>query len=135
MSRIDLMVLLDLIGAPSPTFMNYLDPNTGDCDEFGSELSRIEDKLIKDSGEQKFFSEECEEVDTIVDDHTPLMELGLRRTLHVISDPFPDTWHTMEDDMEHLDTAAIRRVNRVVRLFVAEYLNLSFDTENISYHS
>ena len=126
MSRIDLMILLDLIGAPSPTFRSYLDPITGQCDEFGAELSRIEDRLIRE--EQKFFSEECEELDTIVDDHSPLMELGLRRTLHIISDPFPDTWHTMEDDMEHLDMAAITRVSRVIRLFVAEYLNLNFDS-------
>ena len=128
MSRIDLMILLDLIGAPSPTFRSYLDASTGECDEFGAELSRLEDRLIRDQGEQKFFSEECEELDTIVDDHSPLMELGLRRTLHVISDPFPATWHTMEDNMEHLDPAAIARVNRVVRLFVAEYLNLNVDS-------
>ena len=132
MSRIDLMVLLDLVGAPFPTFMTYLDPITGECDEYGSELSRIEDKLIENTGQQKLFSEECEKLDSIVDDHTPLMELGLRRTLHVISDPFPDTWHTMEDDMEHLDISAIQRVNRVIRIFVAEYFNLSFDAENMT---
>ena len=75
------MILLDLIGAPSPTFRSYLDPSTGECDEFGAELSRLEDRLIRDKGEQKFFSEECEELDTIVDDHSPLMELDTARHL------------------------------------------------------
>ena len=133
MSRIDLLVLLDLIGASSPTFRTYLNPKTGDCDEFGSELSQIEDKLLRISGArgEKFFTGECEEEDAIVDDHTPLMERGLKRALHVISDPFPDTWHTLEDDLDYLDREAIERVNKVVRVFVAEYLQLGEPTKKL----
>ena len=29
MPRLDLMLLLDLIGAPDPTFRNVIDPSTG----------------------------------------------------------------------------------------------------------
>ena len=127
MKRIDMMILLDLIGAPSPTFLTYIDPATGVCDDYGQELSRIEDRLLEEinlAPEEKYFTEDCLYEDDIVDDHTPFLEHGLRRVLHVISDPFPVTWHTLEDDWDHLDTEAIVRVNRIVRLFVAEYLNL-----------
>ena len=80
---------------------------------------------MNESHEGKYFSEDCSHEDDIVDDHTPFVNQGLRRVLHVISDPFPATWHTLEDDWEHLDKEATVRVNRVVRLFVAEYLNLN----------
>ena len=60
-----------------------------------------------------------------MDDHTPFIEHGLRKGLHDISDPFPDVWHTLDDDWEHLDLEGrISRINRIFRLFVAEYLHL-----------
>ena len=64
----------------------------------------------------------CDTVDDIVDDHTPFEEQGLRRTLHVISNPFPDTWHTPQDNRENLSLGTIERVNRILRIFVAEYI-------------
>ena len=123
MQRIDLLVLLDLIGAPHPTFHPYTDPLTLQCDEYARELSRLEDVLLGENSE-KFFSEECTTVNNNVDDHTPFLEQGLRRALHVISDPFPQVWHTLEDNMEHLDYETIDRINRIIRIFVAEYLNI-----------
>lgn len=133
MSRVDLLLLLDLIGAASPTFRPYADPTSGECDGYGVELARIEEALLEAEniyGTEKYFRESCEGEDTIVDDHTPFLERGLRRALHVVADPFPAVWHTMEDDWEHLDTEAVARVARIVRVFVAEYLNLSI-TEDV----
>ena len=133
MSRVDLMLLLDLIGAASPTFRPYADPTSGECDGYGVELARIEEALLEAEniyGTEKYFRESCEGEDTIVDDHTPFLERGLRRALHVVADPFPAVWHTMEDDWEHLDTEAVARVARIIRVFVAEYLNLSI-TEDV----
>ena len=124
MDRIDLLVLLDLIGAPHPTFPSYLDSTTLECDHFAQELSMLEDVLVGPSGE-KFFTEECISENTNMDDHTAFMENGLRRALHVISDPFPEVWHTLEDNLQNLDYEAILRVNRIIRIFVAQYLNLS----------
>ena len=62
-----------------------------------------------------------------MDDHTPFLELGLRRALHLIADPFPAVWHELEDDWDHLDTESIIRVARVVRLFLAEYFHLKLE--------
>ena len=124
MDRIDLLVLLDLIGAPHPSFPAYLDSTTLECDRFARELSMLEDVLVGPGGE-KFFTEECISENTNMDDHTAFMENGLRRALHVISDPFPEVWHTLEDNLQNLDYEAILRVNRIIRIFVAQYLNLS----------
>ena len=136
-------------GSPKPSFQTYIDKNSGDCDKYGQELSYLEDTLLTLRGkkheyivhiyievsslgnvtaEDKYFTDVCEKEDDIVDDHSPYLEEGLRRVLHVISDPFPDTWHTMEDNIENLDMEAIIRVNRLIRLFVAEFLNLEMET-------
>ena len=125
MDRIDLLLLLDLVGAPHPRFPSYLDSTTLECDHFAQELSRLEDVLVGASvSEEKFFTEECITENHNMDDHTPFIENGLRRALHVISDPFPEVWHTVEDNLENLDYDAVLRVNRIIRVFVAQYLNL-----------
>ena len=80
MQRIDLLVLLDLIGAPHPRFQPYLDRTSLECDEYGGELSRLEDVLLGDSGE-KFFTEECSTANYNMDDHTPFLQNGLRFVL------------------------------------------------------
>ena len=127
MDRIDLLLLLDLIGAPAPFFENYVDEETGLCNLFSDELSEIENAIVGDVGDdQKYFHDFCWTIDDTVDDHTPFVDQGLRKNLHVISDPFPEVWHTMDDDWEHLEFESISRINRIFRVFVAEYLNLEF---------
>jgi len=129
MARIDLLLLLDLIGGPSPSFWNVIvNLETGACDELFSELSYIEDNLYRLCPDclpgPRFFYDSCTGEDDIVDDHLPFLENGLRRALHVIADPFPEVWHTMEDDRSHLDWEAIERVASILRVFVAEYLHV-----------
>ena len=55
----------------------------------------------------------------------PLREHGLRHALNIILDPIPETWHTMEDDLEHLDKEVIVRINRIVIIFIVEYFNIN----------
>lgn len=38
----------------------------------------------------------------VLDDHVPFLNRGVD-VLHVIPTPFPDMWHRMGDDGEHLD--------------------------------
>ena len=126
MERIDLLVLLDLIGAPDPFFENYIDEDTGLCNPFTDELSELEDAIAGEipDDDDKYFHAYCWTVDDTMDDHTPFIEHGLRKALHAISDPFPEVWHTLDDDWEHLDLESSSRINRIFRLFVAEYLHL-----------
>ena len=55
----------------------------------------------------------CFKEDDIVVDQMPLREHGLRHALNIISDPIPETWHTIEDDLEHLDKEAIVRISNM----------------------
>lgn len=44
--------------------------------------------------------------------------------LHLIPSPFPSVWHTMEDTEENLDKTIIDNLNKILQVFVLEYLNL-----------
>ena len=59
----------------------------------------------------------------IGDDHVPFMERGAN-VLHVIPSPFPDVWHNMRDDGEHLDLETVRDWTRIVTAFALEWLDM-----------
>lgn len=44
--------------------------------------------------------------------------------LHLISSPFPEVWHTMDDNEENLDRTTIDNLNKILQVFVLEYLHL-----------
>lgn len=44
--------------------------------------------------------------------------------LHLISTPFPKVWHKASDNARAIDYARTENVSKVLRAFVAEYLNL-----------
>lgn len=44
--------------------------------------------------------------------------------LHLIPSPFPDVWHTFEDNEENLDSSTIDNLNKILQVFVLEYLNI-----------
>ncbi|KAF3826510.1 hypothetical protein GH733_009035 [Mirounga leonina] len=87
----DLLVLLDLIGAPNPTFLNFFPKS-----------ARWFDRL-----------------EAIVGSFL----LGVP-VLHLIPFPFPEVWHTMDDNEENLDETAINNLNKILQVFVLEYLHL-----------
>ena len=47
--------------------------------------------------------------------------------LHVISTPFPDVWHTEDDDASAVHLPTVEKLNMIFRAFVADYLNLPWD--------
>ena len=49
--------------------------------------------------------------------------------MHLIAYPFPDVWHTMADDRKIVHMPTVKKINRILRLFVAHYLNLGVDEE------
>merc|ERR1719244_759724 len=61
----------------------------------------------------------------IEDDHFPFKRRGVP-ILHLISAPFPRVWHTVRDDRSALDSKKIENFNKILRVFVAEYLGLDF---------
>jgi len=45
--------------------------------------------------------------------------------VHMISYPFPSVWHTPADNEDALSYPTINNVNKILRVFVAEYLGLT----------
>lgn len=44
--------------------------------------------------------------------------------MHLISAPFPPTWHTNRDNEENLDFTSILHIRNTLRVFLIEYLHL-----------
>ena len=44
--------------------------------------------------------------------------------LHMIPNPFPPVWHTMDDDGEHLDLDTTEDWAKMVTAFTAEWMDL-----------
>jgi glutaminyl-peptide cyclotransferase len=126
-------VLLDLLGAPAPRVPSYF----RDTHWAYEAMARIEARLralgqlrTAGGGGAPFLPETGDNLAPnqfrrgyIEDDHIPFMERGVP-ILHVIPSPFPATWHTMDDDGEHLDPSAVEDWAKIVTGFAAEWLEL-----------
>jgi len=75
----------------------------------------------------------------IDDDHVPFLNYGNSKKtdffflktlssdvpiLHLISTPFPPTWHTANDNEANLDFPSITHIRNIMKIFVIEYLHL-----------
>lgn len=115
LDSIDLLLLLDLLGAPNPKFYNSFAVQSTHFNE----LRRIERKLY---GYNAFFQPNWK-FNFIQDDHLPFYRRGVP-ILHVISSPFPAQWHTIHDNLTNLDFKTIEKLTQIFAVFVAEYLHL-----------
>ncbi|XP_048209067.1 glutaminyl-peptide cyclotransferase [Perognathus longimembris pacificus] len=121
---LDLMVLLDLIGARNPTFPNFF-PNSA---RWFDRLQAIEQELhelglLKDHSLERRYFQNFGYGNVIQDDHIPFLRKGVP-ILHLITSPFPEVWHTMDDNEENLDESTIDNLNKIIQVFVLEYLHL-----------
>ncbi|XP_063987531.1 glutaminyl-peptide cyclotransferase-like isoform X2 [Diachasmimorpha longicaudata] len=127
LDKIDLLVLLDLLGAPDPTFYNYFD-NT---ENWYLQLVKAEKELAKlklfdnysyDQPEQSYFQPFS--IDGgVEDDHIPFLRRNVP-ILHIIPNPFPTVWHTVKDNRNAINIPTTENLNKIFRLFVASYLKL-----------
>ncbi|XP_061824579.1 glutaminyl-peptide cyclotransferase [Nerophis lumbriciformis] len=120
---IDLFVLLDLIGGPSPRFGNQFQSTT----YWLSRLQNIEKRLhfmnqLENHLDEVEYFWPDHPVGHIQDDHIPFLNRGVR-VLHIIPSPFPVVWHTFEDNEQNLDRPTIQNLNKILQIFVLEYLN------------
>ncbi|KAK5886045.1 hypothetical protein CesoFtcFv8_017123 [Champsocephalus esox] len=119
----DLLVLLDLIGGPSPSFGNQF-PSTS---HWLSRLQSIEkrlhsmNQLVDHPDSVQYFWPNIP-VGHVQDDHIPFLNRGVR-VLHLIPSPFPSVWHTFDDNEQNLDRSTIQNLNKIIQVFVLEYLN------------
>lgn len=128
LERIDLLVLLDLLGAPDPKFYNYFQ-NT---EKWYSRMASAEDKLSemaqlkqysRGHPQQTYFAKRSLRAH-IEDDHIPFLIRDVP-VLHLIPTPFPDCWHTSDDNRDAIDIHTVENLNKIIRVFVAEYLHLA----------
>ncbi|XP_037341826.2 glutaminyl-peptide cyclotransferase [Pungitius pungitius] len=120
---IDLFVLLDLIGGPGPRFYNQF-PSTV---HWLSRLQSIETRLhsmnqLVDHPDSVHYFWPNQPVGHIQDDHIPFLSRGVP-VLHLIPSPFPSVWHTFDDNEQNLDRSTIQNLNKIMQLFVLEYLD------------
>ncbi|XP_042202305.1 glutaminyl-peptide cyclotransferase-like [Callorhinchus milii] len=121
---LDLFVLLDLLGAPEPFFLNHFRSSS----RWFNRLLNIEKRLHKLGELQQhpleltYFNRELY-YGPVEDDHIPFLQKGVP-VLHLIATPFPQVWHTVEDTAERLHTPTIHNLCKILTIFLAEYLHL-----------
>ncbi|KAG6464198.1 hypothetical protein O3G_MSEX014344 [Manduca sexta] len=127
LQRMDVLVLLDLLGAPDPVFFSYFQST----EKWYVRLAVAENRLseldmfegyTRGKSEQTYFRLMSSGA-LIEDDHVPFMRRNVD-ILHVIPSPFPSVWHTADDDLSALDFKTIENLNKIFRVFIAEYLHL-----------
>ncbi|KAF7400596.1 hypothetical protein HZH66_005780 [Vespula vulgaris] len=128
LDKMDILVLLDLIGASDPTFYNYFE-NT---QRWYSLLINLENSLADlrkfenysyEKSKQKYF-QPYSILAHIEDDHIPFLKKDVP-ILHLIPYPFPIFWHKPGDNRSNIDMKTTENINRILRAFIASYLHIN----------
>ncbi|KAI0976963.1 glutaminyl-peptide cyclotransferase [Xylaria arbuscula] len=130
LAAINLFVLLDLLGAVDPHVPSYFPATHWAYQGMAKIEARMRELgLLTTRPKTPFLPEGDNSAERfrhrgyIADDHVPFMVRGVP-ILHVIPTPFPPTWHTMDDDVDHLDPASIGDWAKIITAFAAEWLEL-----------
>ncbi|KAI3340799.1 glutaminyl-peptide cyclotransferase [Ustulina deusta] len=130
LAAINLFVLLDLLGAADPHVPSYFAATHWAYQGMAKIEMRMRKLGLLATQPKTPFLPESEKTAELFrhdgfvgDDHVPFMARGVP-ILHIIPTPFPPTWHTMDDDGDHLDPASIGDWAKIVTAFAAEWLEL-----------
>ncbi|PSK50325.1 Glutaminyl-peptide cyclotransferase-like protein [Elsinoe australis] len=144
LQAIDLFVLLDLLGSAKPQIPSYFKTTHWAYKHMADVEARMRNLgLFKSSPNhpskrnpadsktpEPVFMNEKDKKDTdswlgghIGDDHVPFMARGVE-ILHMIPSSFPDVWHEITDDGEHLDMDTVEDWAQLVTAFAAEWMDL-----------
>ncbi|KAI4496105.1 hypothetical protein M0802_007972 [Mischocyttarus mexicanus] len=127
LDRMDILILLDLIGASDPTFYSYFE----DTQKWYSLLINLEsilanlrkfDNYSYEKLQQKYFQPYSIPAH-IEDDHIPFLRKNVP-ILHLIPYPFPSFWHEPGDNRSNVDMKTTENINRILRAFIAAYLHI-----------
>ncbi|XP_070306783.1 glutaminyl-peptide cyclotransferase-like protein isoform X1 [Odocoileus virginianus] len=121
---IELFMLLDLLGAPNPTFYSHF-PRTA---RWFHRLRSIEKRLhrlnlLQSHPWEVMYFQTGEPPVSVEDDHIPFLRRGVP-VLHLIATPFPSVWHTSNDSEANLHPPTVHNLSRILAVFLAEYLGL-----------
>ncbi|KAI4591644.1 hypothetical protein KJ359_012714 [Pestalotiopsis sp. 9143b] len=129
LGAIDVFLLLDLLGAPDPHVPSYFANTHWAYERMAAVEARMRKLGLLQSQAAKPFLPEAEKVPNqflrgyIEDDHIPFMVRGVP-ILHIIPNPFPVVWHTMDDDGKHLDIETVDDWAKIMTGFTAEWMEL-----------
>ncbi|GAA6094450.1 glutaminyl-peptide cyclotransferase isoform X1 [Tachysurus ichikawai] len=121
---VDLFILLALIGAPGPTFVNHFQNSARWFDQLVLAEKRLHNLGLLSSHptEQAYFRKDIT-VGPVDDDHKPFLQQGVP-VLHMIATPFPTYRHTPEDSADKVHGDTVENLTKVLVVFLAEYLGL-----------
>ena len=113
-------ILLDMVGGSNPNFMKeYYSQG------YAAWLSNKVWHLAQDLGYHRYFVNELG--DPISDDHLPMNEIAGIPTIDIIdlqpqstNQSFPENWHTLDDNIEHIDSNTLGMVGNVLLHIVYE---------------
>ncbi|KAJ5543286.1 Peptidase M28 [Penicillium sp. DV-2018c] len=134
LSSISLFVLLDLLGAKSPSIQSYYETTHWAYKNLGALEERFKSlKQFKSQSADPWFIDTAKNAHNlrsfggIQDDHLPFLAKGVE-VLHLIDyapfKGFPSVWHTIDDDGEHLDMDTVEDWSMLITAFVAEWMEL-----------
>ncbi|KAI0188698.1 peptidase family M28 [Astrocystis sublimbata] len=129
LDQISMFVLLDLLGSANPTIKSPFLPTHWAYRAMADIEQRMRRLNLLESTPDGAFLPDAEKAvgnfnkGMVEDDHIPFMRRGVP-ILHIIATPFPDVWHTMADDGEHLDLPTVRDWARITTAFALEWLDL-----------
>ncbi|XP_055036611.1 glutaminyl-peptide cyclotransferase [Misgurnus anguillicaudatus] len=124
LNAVDLFVLLDLIGAPDPMFVNHFENTSRWFDRLIAAEKRLHSLGLLSShpNEQSYFRKDVN-MGLVEDDHVPFLQRGVP-VLHMIATPFPSFMHTMEDTVDKINSHTVENLTKILVVFLAEYLRL-----------
>lgn len=129
--KIDLMVLLDLLGSPDPTFYSFFKETeklyarlliTEERLDNASLLERYSYSSAINRNPSRYFQANTLSA-YIEDDHIPFLRRNVP-ILHMIPTPFPEVWHKMTDNHEAIDVVTVENLSKILRIFIVEYLHI-----------
>lgn len=125
--RMEVMVLLDLIGSKNPKFHSFYTDTQPVYQRLVDIESRLNDARQMDlsgsrSSRTNYFINGSS-FSFVEDDHIPFFRKNVP-IVHLIPTPFPSVWHTTNDNKENLHHPTISNLNKIFKAFVSEYLQL-----------
>uniref|UniRef100_A0A8L8K078 glutaminyl-peptide cyclotransferase n=1 Tax=Heligmosomoides polygyrus TaxID=6339 RepID=A0A8L8K078_HELPZ len=122
--RIDVLMLLDLLGAPNPVISNTVGLGGFNTPSMLIVVSEAELRNLGCLATNRNIFQGRISYSAVEDDHIPFLKRGVP-ILHLITVPFPTVWHTARDNEKALDYPTIYHLTSVVRVFVAKYLGIA----------
>lgn len=124
LQAVDLFVLLDLLGGPNPLIVNHFDNTARWFDRLVTAEKRLHrlGLLASHPSEQAYFRKDFY-LGPVQDDHIPFLHRGVP-VLHIIATPFPQFWHTLDDDEENMHRPTVENLTKILAIFLTEYLGL-----------